>query len=405
MPPGVDPESDEGFKLKVNILVSLLVGNSGFPFMVLFFFMNKPREGFIVLWSWIIFMGIPFLARNRVRSNLLAHMLAANYFQCHLFLCLIWGGVEAPNTMWFTAIPVVSVLVGGVTHGLIWSGIAAASILSIYAVEVFEIVEFSSNLTPSQQVFILSMGAVGLLVAIFGSTASFESLRHTAIRERYIAEEALLSEYQRSERLLINTLPVSIARRLKSQQGTIADDFEDASVLFADLVGFTALASQISASETVNLLNEIFSSFDQAVEDYGLEKIKTIGDAYMVAGGVPTASKGHVIDLLSFAQDMLSLLTIHNKNHGHNLRLRVGIASGPITAGVIGTSKFFYDIWGDTVNLASRMESSGIPGRIQVTPRVYERAKAQFDFVERGVIEIKGKGKMTTYLLDEKSSG
>ena len=209
----------------------------------------------------------------------------------------------------------------------------------------------------------------------------------------------LQDAFQRSEDLLLNILPKSIAERLKQQKGTIADDVDNASVLFADLVGFTTLASQITATETVTMLNAIFSDFDYAVDEHGLEKIKTIGDAYMVAGGVPEETTDHLQQMLAFSQQMLRLLQTHNEKQGSSLQLRIGIAIGPVTAGVIGARKFSYDIWGDTVNVASRMESSGIPGRIQVTDKVAQSAKSHFQFEERGEIEIKGKGKMKTFLL------
>jgi len=192
MPVDVDVESAEGFKVQTIILISLLVGNSGFPFMVLFFCMGQPQEAFVVLWSWVIFMCIPFLAKTNVNSNKLAHMLAANYFQCHLFLCLIWGGVDAPNTMWFTAIPIVSVLVGGIRHGLIWGAVAGLSVLSIYGIEQLGLIELNSSLAPEQQVFVLAMGSVGLLAAIFGSTATFEILRLASVKRSIRAEQALL---------------------------------------------------------------------------------------------------------------------------------------------------------------------------------------------------------------------
>ena len=149
------------------------------------------------------------------------------------------------------------------------------------------------------------------------------------------------------------------------------------------------------------MLNDIFSSFDHAADRYQLEKIKTIGDAYMIAGGVPVASTDHLHRMILMAQEMLHLLQSHNESYGHDLRLRIGIAYGPVTAGVIGARKFSFDIWGDTVNVASRMESTGLPDRIQVTAQVAAAAAAEFTFVERGLIDVKGKGEMKTFLLQE----
>ena len=192
MPEDCDRETAEAFKLRTIISVSLLVGTSGFPFMLLFFFMQHPREGFVVLWSWLFFMGIPFLVRRGWSTSTLAHLIAANYYQCHFFLLLIWGGVEAPNTMWFAAVPVVSVLVGSIAHGMIWGGIAAFSVLGVYAVELFEWVNLPTTLEPSENLFIVATGGAALLAAVFCSTTTFEILRISAFERRIKAETELL---------------------------------------------------------------------------------------------------------------------------------------------------------------------------------------------------------------------
>jgi predicted ATPase/class 3 adenylate cyclase len=207
------------------------------------------------------------------------------------------------------------------------------------------------------------------------------------------------ASYERSERLLLNILPASVAQRLKSGAEQIADRYEEATVLFADLVGFTALAASQSAQETVRLLSDIFSSFDSAVGTYGLEKIKTIGDAYMVAGGVPTPIGDHTERVLHFALEMLRRIELYNERTGAQLRLRIGVHRGPLVAGVIGAQKFTYDIWGDTVNVASRMESTGEAGRIHVSEVVALATSASFEFERRGLVSVKGRGEMVTYFL------
>ena len=223
------------------------------------------------------------------------------------------------------------------------------------------------------------------------------------ISERKRAEEILRTEREKSERLLLNILPEPIADRLKQQQTSIADGFAEATILFADIVGFTQLSSQISPTELVNLLNEIFSAFDQLTETYNLEKIKTIGDAYMVASGLPTPRMDHAEAIANMALDMQQEVKQFNTRHGAELSIRIGINTGPVVAGVIGTKKFIYDLWGDAVNTASRMESHGIPGAIQVTDSTYEYLRDKYVFEKRGKIQIKGKGEMTTYLLIEKN--
>ncbi|HAX80837.1 MAG TPA: hypothetical protein DCY88_34610 [Cyanobacteria bacterium UBA11372] len=220
--------------------------------------------------------------------------------------------------------------------------------------------------------------------------------------DRKKAQAALRLEQEKAERLLLNILPEAIAQRLKQQQGCIADSFESVSVLFADIVGFTQLSSRISAEELVNLLNQIFSAFDHLVERHGLEKIKTIGDAYMVVSGLPMPRGDHAEAIAEMALDMQKAVIEFSNNTGIDLNIRIGINTGPVVAGVIGIKKFIYDLWGDTVNIASRMESQGIPGHIQVTDFTYELLQHKYHFKHRGLVQVKGKGEMTTYLLTDR---
>jgi class 3 adenylate cyclase len=213
-------------------------------------------------------------------------------------------------------------------------------------------------------------------------------------------ETLLASEMERSERLLLNILPVSISQRLKRGDEPIADGFADVTVLFADIVGFTELSSQLGPTEIVRVLNRIFSEFDALTEKYPVEKIKTIGDAYMVASGLPEPRPGHVRVIVEMALEMRAAIARMAKETGYALDVRIGVHTGPVVAGVIGTRKFIYDLWGDTVNTASRMESHGVPGTIQVTQAVRDAVSADgFVLEERGEIQVKGKGTMKTWFL------
>jgi adenylate cyclase len=211
--------------------------------------------------------------------------------------------------------------------------------------------------------------------------------------------EQLTAEREKSERLLLNVLPKSIADRLKQGETTIADSFPSVTVLFADLVDFTQRASQVPAAELVQSLNEIFSKFDWLAELHHLEKIKTIGDAYMVVGGLPMPRKDHAEAVAEIALDMQKVVRRISSGEGIEFDIRIGISSGPVIAGIIGSKKFIYDLWGDTVNIASRMESLGQPGSIQVSEPTFELIKDKYELDKRGKIEVKGKGKMTTYFL------
>lgn len=219
-------------------------------------------------------------------------------------------------------------------------------------------------------------------------------------RDARQTEQDITLEKEKSEGLLHNILPVPIADRLKENPEIIADGFESVSVMFADIVGFTRLSSVLSPGELVNYLNTIFSHFDELAAKYEMEKIKTIGDAYMVSGGLPSHTLGHLERMADMALEMIEYVEAH-QYHGEveKLQIRIGFHTGPVVAGVIGIKKFAYDLWGDTVNIASRMESHGEPGKINVTETVKDQLLDRFEFEDRGEVDVKGKGRMKTFVL------
>ncbi|MER8441040.1 adenylate/guanylate cyclase domain-containing protein [Mesorhizobium sp. M1393] len=216
------------------------------------------------------------------------------------------------------------------------------------------------------------------------------------LREKNVVIE---NKNRENEELLLNVLPAPIANRLRAGEDKIADGFAEVTVAFADLVGFTALTSEMPPQEVVTFLNGLFTRFDAAANDLGIEKIKTVGDAYMAVCGLPVPVANHAERMVRMAIRMVHITREHAMEHNVPMKLRVGVNSGPVVAGVIGKSKYIYDLWGDTVNLASRMESGSIPDAVQVTRAVYERLKDQFVFEPRGAIEVKGKGKVEAWLL------
>jgi adenylate cyclase len=245
----------------------------------------------------------------------------------------------------------------------------------------------------------LALNVVGAGSIAFTLLASFANQRNVALR-------ALRAEQAKSEALLVNILPSSIAERLKAASQTIADDCESASILFADVVDFTPLAQRLPAAEVVGILDQLFSRFDALVELHGLEKIKTIGDCYMAAAGVPNPSPDHARRAALLALDMRDAVATSAIAGQPLCELRIGINTGPVVAGVIGTKRFLYDLWGDAVNTASRMESQSTPGEIQITRATYELLKDEFVCRRRGTILVKGKGRMETwYLVGSRSDG
>jgi len=208
------------------------------------------------------------------------------------------------------------------------------------------------------------------------------------------------AERAESERLLLNILPESIARRLKTEQGVIADRYDSASIMFVDIVGFTPLSEQLTADEMVEWLNEVYSTFDALVQARGAEKIKMVGDGYMIAAGVPEVRDDHAAVIADLALDIRDYVAGLAPVAGRHAAVRLGVNSGPIVGGVIGTHKFQYDLWGDAVNVAARMESHGVPGRVHVTQATRDLLGDEFVMELRGEIDVKGKGPMTTWFVD-----
>ena len=303
------------------------------------------------------------------------------------------GGFAASGAivLWSLLAPLCAIVFAGTRLAVWWFGAFALLVLVASAQDI-------SNGVTQQQVLLYCENV--LLV----STLAFISLRFFVV-ERDKAQAALEREQARSESLLLNILPSPIAERLKAGSQTIADGYAEATILFADLVGFTRLSTTVSPEELVILLNRLFSRFDELSGRFGVEKIKTIGDAYMACAGVPVARPDHAEAVVDMAMAMRETLHEHNLEFGSNLQIRIGINTGPVVAGVIGLKKFIYDLWGDTVNLASRMESNGVPDRIQVSTATWERLRDRYDFEPRRVLDVKGIGLVEAYLLIDEKPG
>lgn len=284
------------------------------------------------------------------------------------------------------------VLLLGIEHIALAAGLAAVAAGLVIVLEF--LAPRDTGLQPpwamSLSFVLTSISACAMVVA----TVWF------ALRDTARAEAVMEAEHERSEVLLANMLPASIAARLKApDRNIIVDKYDEASVLFADIVDFTERAGGTAPIDLVRFLNRLYSAFDALVDKHGLEKIKVSGDSYMVVSGVPQPRSDHIQALADFALDMVDSAAELKDPHGHPVPLRVGMATGPVVAGVVGSRRFFYDVWGDAVNVASRMESTDSVGQIQVSDEVYERLKNDFALRERGHINVKGKGLMRTWYL------
>lgn len=309
------------------------------------------------------------------------------------------GGYEASSgiAIWAILSPIGALMILGTKPSTPWFALFAILAGLSWKLNYM----FAGNSLPIpphvKDTFFL-MNIIGTTCILYAVMRYFQSQKERTLLE-------LNLEQARSEKLLLNVLPKSIASRLKDNDMRIADSHENVTILFADIVGFTKMTATMPPAELVDLLSQLFSRFDALADSHGLEKIKTIGDGYMVVGGAPVARDDHAIVIAQLALEMQQALADFNVQTNKNLQMRIGISSGPVVAGVIGTSKFAYDIWGDSVNMAARMEKTALSNSIQVSEATYELLKdsellKQVCRIEpRGLVEIKGKGEVNTYLL------
>ena len=371
---------------------------AGHAFFAVATLVDVTRLWWLVLWhivAMLLFAGVPLLHRLGPWAGGLATLVLFNS-EILVYTCLI--GTAAGIQYHFLLAVALTVLYLGAEHIAITTAATVAAGTMIVVVQLA--VPADTGLLPWP-----------LIVTALVSNAVFSCggllvVASYAVGEITRAEDAAEREHQRSERLLANILPGPIAARLKDEDNrVIADRHDEASILFADMEGFTVQASDTAPDELVQFLNRVFSEFDRLVERHGLEKIKTTGDAYMVVSGVPTGRADHAQALAILAMEMREAAAAFRDPRGRNVPIRIGISSGPVVAGVVGTRKFFYDVWGDAVNVAARMETTGSAGRIHVSRDAYEHLKDEFVLEARGEIDVKGKGRMPTWFLVARKSG
>ncbi|WP_299986011.1 adenylate/guanylate cyclase domain-containing protein [uncultured Ruegeria sp.] len=401
---GHDPDDDDATRrLKSVLTIIILVA----MMMSLSFFLFEPDRSTLLRGFDVAALVTEVLALVVLRVTRSAKTLF--YFFCPLLMAIQFGftllnGNREGDILPFIVIPAAAVVVLGPDRSRIWFAVSLGVMLFLPIIEMalpeWTLAAHQSALNPSGLLFDspyrrpveigegLAM-AIGVFFIYFLTYSGYKQLQNANALISF-QKQQIEHEHDRAERLLENILPHSIADRLKRQPDqVIADDLPQVTVLFADIVGFTPRASQMSAAETVSFLNSVFSRFDKLADKFGLEKIKTVGDAYMVAGGLPEPRSDHASSVADMALEMIETLKDFSAEIGDEVSVRIGIHTGPAVAGVIGTRKFFYDVWGDTVNLASRLESHGLPGKIQVSNETREALGDACIFETRGPIEIK----------------
>jgi guanylate cyclase len=391
---GADPADDEELRQKKMLLVSLalLVLPVSLVWGSLYLVFGSP-VGIVPYVYFAISAGsLVVFARTRDFHLLLVVQLLDILLTTTVGQMLVGGFLPSGAVgLWGILAPLGALVFLPVRDAIRWF---AAFVLVFLATGIAGEIAFQDADLPIWFTStMLALNVVGAGAVAFMLLASFANERNAALT-------ALRAEQEKSEGLLMNILPRSIAERLKVASRTIADDFASASVLFADVVDFTPLAQRLPAAEVVGILDELFSRFDALVERHGLEKIKTIGDCYMAAAGVPDPRPDHARTAALLALDMREAIATSPVVGQSGLELRIGINSGPVVAGVIGSKRLVYDLWGDVVNTASRMESHGAAGEIHITRATYDLLKDEFVCRRRGTIVVKGKGEMETWYLD-----
>ena len=396
---GADSRDDEETRDRkaLLVLVSVLILPVSLLWGGLYLALGAPSGVLAFAYFAISLVALAVFARTRdfalfLRVELLDILLAPN-----LSMILLGGFITSTGVgVWGILAPMGALVFSGVRSGIRWY---VAFLVVFLACGVAG--ELLGTTSPLPRWFTTLMLALNISVGgtmVFTLLALFAKQRQDALNALQIAQEE-------AESLLLNVLPRPIAARLKAEPQTIADQFTSASILFADVVDFTRRSEQLSAAEVVGMLDHLFSHFDMLADRYAVEKIKTIGDCYMVAAGVPSPRPDHARALALMALDMVDAMRSRDGVGDLGLELRVGINSGPVVAGVIGRKRFLYDLWGDAVNTASRMESSGTAGRIQITRATHALIEDEFVCEPRGTISVKGKGEMETwYLLEPRAT-
>lgn len=393
---GFDPAdgTDTGLRKRVLVALTVLVNFAAVLWGFIYLALDEPLAATIPLsYAVLSSLSIAVFALTRRYIFFRASQLTLILLLPFLLMVALGGFVNASAViLWSLIAPLGALLVSGRRAATYWFVAFAALVVISRILQPH--VRATNNLSDGVVLLFFVLNIVGVSLVAF-------VLVHYFVGQRDQAMALLGVEREKSERLLLNVLPKSVAAILKEEQRTIAEHYDAASVLFADIVGFTPLSEELEPEQMVEALNEVFTYFDDLCATYGVEKIRTIGDNYMVASGVPHRRDDHALAIARLALDMRGFVPSGVIVGPERMVFRFGINSGPLVAGVIGNTKFQYDIWGDTVNTASRMESHGVPGKIQITEATYNLIKDDFVCTTRGTVAIKGKGPIVTWFLED----
>lgn len=391
---GAVPDDTEDVRVRKRylLLMAFLILPAGVIWGSIYWLFDKPLAA-LIPWSYAVVSAASIVVfaltanYSFFRVSELVYILVAPFV-----LGLVLGGFvnSSAVVLWSLLAPIGALIFYGPRQAVYWFALYLVLVVASSSIEPYLRPETLLSVPVRLAFFLMNIGAISAVAFL---------LLYFFIRERNAALAQVRVEREKSETLLLNILPKEIAPRLKDNPGTIADSYVCASILFADIVNFTPWSAELPPDEMVEMLNEIFSYFDSLLDKYRVEKIRTIGDNYMCAAGVPIPRPDHAQSIARMALDMRAYIRSRPARNGKQLNFRIGINSGPLVAGVIGTRKFVYDLWGDPVNVAARMESHSVPGKIQIGYETYRLIRNEFICEPRGIVEVKGKGKMATWFL------
>jgi guanylate cyclase len=391
---GVDTQDSDDVRLQKSLLAlgSIMFIVAGVAWGIMYFLFGQPLAGSIPLsYGVVSFLSLILFHFTRRFNLYLFSQLLLILLLPFLLMIALGGFIHSSAViLWSLISPLTAFLFDKPSRALRWLAAYLGLIVVSGFLELQPLVTITLSPGLVTMFFVLNIGAVSSIVI---------ALLTYFVTQKNRLFDLLQNEQAKSEGLLLNILPKEIAAILKNESRTIADHYSEASVLFADMVGFTPLSAELGPTEMVELLNEAFSYFDSLLDKYQVEKIRTIGDSYMVASGVPHRRSDHAQALIHMALDMRDYIATHTFRGSRRVSFRIGINSGSMIAGVIGRRKFVYDVWGDAVNVGSRMESHGLSGSVQITQATYELIKDEFVCEPRGTVNVKGKGEMDVWLV------
>jgi guanylate cyclase len=389
---GIQDDDSKEIRLQKSLLIAITIGTSvpGMIWGLVYYFYGEPLVSTFPFGYSILGLTIFLLYRKSPHNYANFYMIVRLMILfTPFFIMLVLGGFIQSSVVivWSMMAPLTSLLIDGGKTATKWF----FAFLALVLVGVL----FSTNIEVAFPNYIVQMF---LFLNIFGMSLTTFLMSQFAVKERSELIKLLGEEKKRSEDLLLNVLPKEVIPFLQESEEAYVQEYDSVSVLFADIVGFTGLTETLGSRKMMDLLNMIFSYFDSLLDDHNAEKIRTIGDNYMVSIGAPVPEEDHAFLMVSMAQKMLNLLD-NPEMIEYGISFRIGINSGPVVAGVIGKHKFHWDVWSDMVNVASRLESTGIPGRIHIGPETFKLLKNRIPCTPRGPISLKGKGEIETYLI------